>query len=134
MNKKAFTLVEMIATLVILGIIMLVAVPAYDLIIEKSKDNKCDADKRAILDAAESFVGDCLLGNECLTGDPLIDYHNNANLTVHDLITKEFINDDFSKYDAIKIKITATPIDGITNYSYEIDTSDIGTFKNLCKQ
>lgn len=74
MNKKGFTLVELVATIVILGVILTIAVPSYNSYIEKSKERKCQADERAILDATEAFVGDCTLKNMCATGENLTKY------------------------------------------------------------
>ena len=131
MNKKGFTLVELVATIVILGVILTIAVPSYNSYIEKSKERKCQADERAILDAAEAFVGDCIRKNKCATGNNLAFYVTAPNLKIEYLINKGFLNSDYSKYDDLKIKITGVPNSGITDYSYELN--DAPEFENRCK-
>lgn len=133
MNKKGFTLVELVATMVILGVILMVAVPSYNSYIEKSKEAKCNADKRAILDAAEAFSGDCIVKNYCASGAYLSTYVTNPGLDVGILVSNKFLNSDYSKYENVRIKITGTESSGITDYSYDIYNDDIAKFKALCK-
>lgn len=42
MNKKGFTLVELIGVVVLIGIIALIAIPSVDYLIKKTKDNAYD--------------------------------------------------------------------------------------------
>lgn len=133
MNKKGFTLVELIATIIILGVISMIAVPSYNRYIEKTKQSKCDADERAILDAAEAFVGDCIVKNKCATGSQLSAYLDATPvLKVEYLTNKSFLSSDYSKYNAVKIKITSTVIDGITDYSFQLHNKPTD-FDTKCK-
>ncbi|WP_117161302.1 competence type IV pilus major pilin ComGC [Paraliobacillus sp. X-1268] len=51
-NEKGFTLVELLAVIVILGIIVAIAVPAIGNITEDARSNAAEAQEELILDAA----------------------------------------------------------------------------------
>ena len=55
-NKKAFTLVELLAVIIILGIILVLAVPRITTMINKSRDKAADELKLLIESAAEKYV------------------------------------------------------------------------------
>jgi len=135
MNKKGFTLVELIATIIILGVILTIAVPSYNIYIEKTKESKCNADKRAILDAAQTYVTQAIYKNTTIL--------NEVKVSV--LRDGYGLNDEYSKYDELKVTIdlkyyksdgnettdSTEDADGITDYVYEI--SDMSAFESLCK-
>ncbi len=56
MNKKGFTLVELIGVVVILGLIALVAFPALLNQIDSSKKQVSDSQKALIISAAKNYV------------------------------------------------------------------------------
>lgn len=56
MNKKAFTLIELLATLTILGIIMLVAVPNTVSLFEKNKKDAFISDAKRLVALAEAEI------------------------------------------------------------------------------
>lgn len=58
MNKKGFTLVELIGVVVILGLIALVAFPALLNQIKDSKKQVSDSQKEIIISAAKSYVSE----------------------------------------------------------------------------
>lgn len=55
-NERGLTLVELLAVIVILGVIAAVAVPSIGNIIQKSKEDGVKADAIAILNAAKLYV------------------------------------------------------------------------------
>ena len=55
MNKKGFTLVEILATIVILGILTVGAILAYTKYIDKSKNNAYDTLAKSAADAAAEY-------------------------------------------------------------------------------
>jgi len=55
-NERGLTLVELLAVIVILGVISAVAVPSIGNIIQKSKEDAVKADAIAILNAAKLYV------------------------------------------------------------------------------
>lgn len=56
MNKKGFTLVELLAVLVILVVIMTIAIPSVASSIERSKQKQKDAKIELVVSAAELYV------------------------------------------------------------------------------
>ena len=58
MNKKGFTLVELLAVIVLLGLIALIAAPAITGIIKQSKDSLSDSQKQSIEMSAKNWATD----------------------------------------------------------------------------
>ena len=54
-NEKGFTLVELLAVIVILGIIVAIAIPAIGNVINKAEDDANDAEIGMIIDAARLY-------------------------------------------------------------------------------
>ncbi|MBQ6539164.1 MAG: prepilin-type N-terminal cleavage/methylation domain-containing protein [Bacilli bacterium] len=55
-KKKGFTMVELLGAVVILGILMLVAIPAVNSYIQKSRTKYYDAQKRNLIVATKSYI------------------------------------------------------------------------------
>ncbi|MDE3839778.1 prepilin-type cleavage/methylation domain-containing protein [Bacillus methanolicus] len=55
-NQKGLTLIELLAVIVILGIIAAIAVPSIGGIIQKSKEDAVKADAIQVLNAAKTYV------------------------------------------------------------------------------
>lgn len=83
MNKKGFTLVELIGVVVILGLIALVAFPALLNQINDSKKQVSDSQKNIIISAAKTYVEDNK--NEFADKDYFI-------IDMEDLIKGDYIN------------------------------------------
>jgi hypothetical protein bcoam_14499 len=89
LNKKGFTLVELLVVIVILGVIMSIAIPSITSSIERSKDKQ----KTQIIKLIES------------AGELYVDKHKNTvtppitlNQLIEDgLITKEEMKDPFNE-------------------------------------
>lgn len=58
MNKKGFTLVELLAVIVLLGLVALIAAPAITGIIKQSKENLSDSQKASIELSAKNWATD----------------------------------------------------------------------------
>ena len=58
MNKKGFTLVELISVIVILGILALIVFPSVLSTINKGKSNTKDSNKKLIIAGAKNYVTD----------------------------------------------------------------------------
>lgn len=58
LNNKGFTLVELLAVLVILVVILRIAIPSLSASMERTKDNQNEARYKIIESAAEQYVTD----------------------------------------------------------------------------
>lgn len=98
MNKKGFTLVELIGVVVILGLIALVAFPSLLNQINSSKKQVSDSQKALIIAAAKNYVD-----------ENKNDYANKTSfeISVDNLIEKEYISEGIiSSYSDSKIVVT----------------------------
>ncbi|MEQ2529387.1 type II secretion system protein [Bacillaceae bacterium CLA-AA-H227] len=109
-NQRGLTLVELLAVIVILGIISAIAVPSIGGIIEKSKEDAIKADALQVLNAAKLYVAsndvteETTLANATTTGvdgtlDDLLDTKPN---TVYSIT----ITPDGGKYEYTDITVT----------------------------
>ena len=85
--KKGFTLIELVVAIAILGIIMIIAVPAVNYIQNDNKDTKYSTYEKAINSAAKAYVD---AYNEDLFG---IDNTGCAVISYNDLKEKDLIED-----------------------------------------
>lgn len=60
MNKKGFSLIELLAVIVILGIIAWIATGAYSKYLKKSKDQSFEAAEKTMLIDVKDAYADCL--------------------------------------------------------------------------
>lgn len=87
MNKKGFTLAELIGVIVVLSLICLITVPAIASVLKTNKKSLCETQLSNILAAAKSYVSENLLSMPIKDGDYKI-------ITIGDLIENGFIEDN----------------------------------------
>ncbi|MBO7237669.1 MAG: type II secretion system protein [Elusimicrobiaceae bacterium] len=58
MNKKAFTLIEMLTVIIIVGILSAVALPQYRKVVERSRFTKAQVMAKALYDSCERLVAE----------------------------------------------------------------------------
>mgnify|MGYP003508521194 FL=1 len=58
MNKKGFTMVELLAVLILLGVLAIIAIPAINSTINSSKEKAKTVQKEIIIKAAHSYVAE----------------------------------------------------------------------------
>ena len=59
MNKNGFTLVEMVAVVVLLGVLMAISIPLYNNFVQKANETKDAARLSSVEDATKSLMKDC---------------------------------------------------------------------------
>lgn len=101
-NKKAFTLVELIATITILGVILLIAVPSYNKYVEKTRNKLIESYEKSVEDAAKAFVTDCIAKNNL---QPLKDYGGSEGISLETLQDLGFLKEDGALKEKINIDI-----------------------------
>ena len=110
MNNKGLTLVELMATLVILSIVALIAIPNIIGILSKNKGNVSDYEKKLIIDAAEAYMADHV-SETC----------ENTSVVVETLINDGYLADSYKKYKNNNVSITCEEKQGVNKYSYELN-------------
>ncbi len=96
LNNKGFTLVELLAVLVILVAISAVAIPAISSSMDRNKEKQYKAKVNLVVIAAELFVSDHI--------DGWFIFNDFCYVSVSDLIKYDYIeeDDDISKYSCVK--------------------------------
>ncbi|MEH6938886.1 prepilin-type N-terminal cleavage/methylation domain-containing protein [Bacillus sp. JJ664] len=114
-NEKGLTLVELLAVIVILGIIAGIAVPSVMKIIQKSRINAVKADALQIISAAKTYVASNPDDSE-VTQTELADYVNTTKIA--DTYKVAVSNDGKS------FKLTADAVSGaVSGVTISIDNA-----------
>lgn len=87
MNKKGFTLAELIGVIVVLSLICLITVPAITSVLKTNKKSLCETQLKNVLAAAKSYASENLLSM------PISDEEgkNTRTITIQDLIDNGYI-------------------------------------------
>lgn len=95
LNRKGFTLVEVIAAVVILSVLMLLLVPSVNSLLQRGKDNSYVDLKQSFLLAAEEYVNDnryniSVSGSDitAIDGNPI----TGSRITIGTLLEKGYLN------------------------------------------
>lgn len=119
-NEKGLTLVELLAVIVILGIIAAIAVPAIGNVIENSRVKAIKADALNAIAAAELY----LLENEAPNG---------GKVTITDLVEKGYLDEagTFKKDESAGVNVS----DSKKTFSGDGENSKVTlTFSNASKE
>ena len=110
MNKKGFTLIELVATIALLAIISIISFVSINGVINQSKVNDCESLERNIKSAAKEYVSDNRYEDNFDEDDDKIEIINiNKLIDAHYLLEKIVNPFDNSKNvdgDEIEIKIS----------------------------
>lgn len=79
-NEKGLTLVELLAVIVILGIVAAIAVPSIGSVIQKSRENAVKADALEVLNAAKTYVAEQGVPTDEIPATELENYVDNVKL------------------------------------------------------
>ncbi len=118
-NQKGLTLLELLAVIVMIGIIAAIAVPSIGSLLTKSRDRAHYANALAIIDAARGYV----------THDEILITHE-QQIPLQLLISKGYIDKVIDPDDKSKIY-------DLLNTSVAVIHGDNGVYKytiNLCKE
>lgn len=75
-NQKGFTIMELMIVIVIIGILIAIAVPAYNSFVEKARSSTCSANRRTIESAAGLYYAE--VGSHTSDIADLDDYLDNV--------------------------------------------------------
>ncbi len=122
-NEKGLTLIELLAVIVILGIIAAIAVPSIAGIIQNSKEDAVKADAITVLNAAKNYVAANDIPNDGeIDQTDLQSYVSGLKTTFGDYVvtSTDGINFTLTTTDKVEagkkfIKFTAASIDDINN-------------------
>ena len=131
MNKNGFTLVELIAVIVILGLLALIANSSVVNVVKNSKSDLYNTQLKLIESAAESWGNDNL---DKLPNDGECKYLTLANLKNYGLMEEEIINPKTNKEfsDNLYIKINSkVNSSGMLKTTYKVDDNINGCTEAL---
>ena len=116
MNKKGFTMIELLAVITLLGILTIIAIPSVRTLIEKGKKNYYATQRNQVELAAKEYLKD---NPKLLPGE----IGGTTEVNLQDLIDHKYISrvKDQDKADcdtqATKVKVTRT---AKRKYKYEV--------------
>lgn len=79
-NQKGFTLVELMVVVVIIGILVMIAVPIFNAVTERAEEKACQANQRTIDGAVMMWTTEEGNMGETPTMDELADYLDDTGL------------------------------------------------------
>ncbi len=130
MNKKGFTLAELIGVIVVLALICLVSVPAIANVLKTNKKSLCETQLNNVLAAARNYASENLLSMPANDGDL-------KTITIQDLIDNGFIDQNIENpvtkenFDS-EIEITIKKVGKKLEFSFGIDAKENEAIYNLC--
>ena len=87
--KKGFTLVELLAVMILLGIISLIAIPSIGKVLERSREKAYEATEKELIKAAKKYAA------EHASELPVKEWNSNEKcLRINDIIKNGYINED----------------------------------------
>lgn len=120
LNKKGFTLVELLAVIVILGVIMLIAIPSIGTIISNSRENSFLSSGKMYISSAQNYVA---------SGDIVVSSGETKNVDIKEVNNGKYDKSPIdSKYSIIgSVSIT---IDDKGNATYTAKICESADQKN----
>lgn len=130
-DKKGFTLTELLAVIVLIGVILAIAVPSYQSYVTRTRKEVLKSYQANIIDAANQYAAECIVKNTLVKNFDqdiwgYLNFKNKADIEKDYNDIKVYIESGKSKTsDLYCIKIESTKNDSIdyTNCSDEDDAS-----------
>lgn len=129
MNKKGFTLIELILTICILSIIVVISFVSVTNIINSSKDDNCELIRDNIINATKDYISDNRYSGE-LSKKMTI----KAELLADQLYLNGNIKDPYSSDDDNKLNLEDVEIIIELNTDYTVDDITVNGLPNNCKK
>ena len=125
MNKRAFTLVELLAVIIVLGILMTMAASAYTGYLNKSRNDSFKLAVNSFRDAVEEAYIDCV-GNFS-SNSFCVNHKKPTGSNVDRIYLRELVNDNYM--EAIKNPYDTNTVCDINNsyVNVKLVSSDNGT-------
>lgn len=118
MNRKGFTLVELLAVLVLLSAIMYIAIPSISSSMERSKNKKKEKNIQLLEAAAEMYVADHRYAIQKQKNDA-------CYIVLDDLVSGGYVPSDVIKNDDDELMGIIVYIKGKNMFSYIEDYQDV---------
>ena len=119
MNKKGFTMVELLAVLILLGVVAIIAIPAINSTINNSKEKAKEAQSEIILNAAQSYASE---------HTDLLPKKGITLFNISDLIDKNYIDsssaDDIASTEYSDMCVKVRYNTKYNQYQYQITSCD----------
>lgn len=112
-NNKGLTLIELLAVLIVIGLIAMIITPNVTKNLRESQSNLCYNQLDSIMDAAENWLTDQIDRNTEVYKN-LVD-GNEQEVTAVELKTNGYMSGLDDKYNNVKVKITKHG----NNFTYE---------------
>ena len=129
-DKKGFTLTELLAVIVLIGVILAIAVPSYQSYVTRTRKEVLESYQANIIDAANQYAAECIVKNTLVENFDQKNIWENLNFKNKAAIKKDYdaievyIKSGKSKAsDLYCIKIQYTKNDSYTNCSGEAGAS-----------
>lgn len=129
MNKKGFTLVELLAVIVILGLLAILVIPNVQESLSKSKKKLLEINREQISESVKVLVNEVIycdmsneakeiFGSDCNNVKGLL--YNGYEINVNTLISYKILKDEANKCSGIvTVKVNSD------NYNVSVDTSGV---------
>ena len=130
MNKRGFTLAELIGVIVVLSLICLITVPAIASVLKTNKKSLCETQLNNIIAAAKNYVSENILSMPVNDGE-------SKTITIQDLIDNGYIESDIQNpatkeaFDS-EIEITIKKDGKKLEVSFGSDDEEEKAIYNLC--
>jgi len=124
MNKKGFTLVELLGVIVILGIIMLVAIPNIASLTQKNKKNTYIVDAKKMVSLVQYELRK---GGRDKPGDGAVEVFDLESLSTSDVEK----NADGIEYDTSQSYVAVYRENGYLKYAVQLVTGESGQYDGI---
>ena len=111
MNNKGLTLIELLATLLVLAIVATIVSTNVTGIIKEKREKTNEYQENIIKEATESYVADSINDGNDVCG---------TSISISNLIQDGYLDDEYEKYD-YSVKVTCTTKGTNQIYSYDIE-------------